>query len=127
MDSVTVEFSGTETVMVLNIIGTLLNANVIKEDQIELIKNLHISIFEKLKPHIVKEVDASGVEVDASIVEVDTSGVEVDASGVEVDLDDGSGVGEYDGSGVEDCQAGVCNLEIPSNCFCDGPTDCSNN
>ena len=96
---VTFEFSGTETVIVFNIIGNLLDSNAIKEDQLEVIKNLHISIFEKLKPYIVQKSDVSGTEVDVD-----------DGSGV--DVDDGSGVGEYDGSGVEDCQNGICKLEI---------------
>ena len=135
---VTFEFNGTETIIVFNIIGNLLDANAIKEDQLEIVNNLHKSIYEKLKPYVVQqsdvevdvsgvEVDVSGVEVDVSGVEVDVSGVEVDVSGVEVQEDDGSGIGEYDGSGVEDCQDGVCKLEIPTDCCCDGPTDCSNN
>ena len=107
-------FNGTETVIVFNIIGILLDSNAIKEDQLEIIQNLHKSIYEKLKPHIVQKSDVSGAEVDVSGVEVEVE-------------DDGSGIGEYDGSGVEDCQDGLCKLEIPTDCCCDGPTDCSNN
>ena len=107
---VTFKFNGTETVIIFNIIGNLLDSNAIKENQIETIQKLHKSIYEKLQPYIVQ---SSNSEVDVSGEEVDVSGAEVDVSGAEVD--------------VVECEDGVCKLEIPSDCCCDGPTECSNN
>ena len=112
----TFQFNGTETVIIFNIIGNLIDANAIQQDQIETIQKLHKSIYDKLQPYIVQ---SSSSDVDVSGAEVDVSGAEVDVSGAEVDVED-------DGSGVGECEDGVCKLQIPPDC-CDTTTDCSNN